>query len=79
MPLDESDSAEPDPIDHLAMELALESMSPLHRKLYDLYYRMGYSVREISSLTGRPEGTVKYELYLLRAAMRRRLGWEAKP
>ena len=41
-------------------------MPPNAQKLYDLYYCRGHSIREISEGLARPEGTIKYELYLLR-------------
>ncbi len=48
------------------IDFAVESMDSRHRRLYDLYYCRGYTVKEIAQNLGTPEGTVKYELYVLR-------------
>ena len=52
------------------VSLGVDSMEPGYRRLYDLYYRRGYSVGEISRLMSRPEGTIKYDLYMLRKKIR---------
>jgi RNA polymerase sigma factor (sigma-70 family) len=41
------------------------------QKLYSLYYVEGRSVREIAVKLKRPEGTVKYQLHMLRLGVRR--------
>jgi RNA polymerase sigma-70 factor (ECF subfamily) len=55
------------------IELVIESMEPGYQTLYNLYYCRGCSVKEISQSIAKPEGTVKYELYLLRRKARRLL------
>ena len=70
-PAHDTGAPERDETDGLAVELALDGVSPLHRTLYDLYYRLGYPVRDIAAHVGKPEGTVKYELYRLRAELQR--------
>lgn len=39
-----------------------------------LHYYGGFGVREIASMTGRPEGTIKADLYSARARLRQALG-----
>ncbi len=70
-PAYDTGAADRDGTDLLAIELALDGLCPLHRTLYELYYRRGCPVREIAAHVGKPEGTVKYELYRLRAALQR--------
>jgi RNA polymerase sigma-70 factor (ECF subfamily) len=48
------------------VEVVIDSMNHDFKVLYDLYYRKRHTVKEISRLIGKPEGTVKYELYVLR-------------
>ncbi len=55
-----------DEIERRDVGIAIDSLGVRDRQLYDLYYRWGYSVREIAQRLGKPEGTVKYELYVLR-------------
>ena len=59
--------------DRKIVELVIESMDADYQTLYNLYYCRGYSVKEISQRIAKPEGTVKYELYLLRRETRRLL------
>jgi RNA polymerase sigma-70 factor, ECF subfamily len=68
---DDLPDAHPEGIDQLAVAIAVEGMVASRRKLHELYYRLGYSVRETAAVLGKPEGTVKYELYQLRAELRR--------
>ena len=55
------------------IEFAFESMDSKYRRLYELYYRRDYTVREIAQYLAEPEGTVKYELYMLRRRARKLL------
>jgi RNA polymerase sigma-70 factor (ECF subfamily) len=41
----------------------LLALSVKHREVFILYYKMGYSLREISGLVGISEGTVKSRLH----------------
>lgn len=52
--------------ERVVLGLALENLEAKYRMLFELYYRLDYSVREIADLQRRPEGTVKYDLYVLR-------------
>ena len=51
----------------------LARLSEHDQKLYQLYYVEGYSVRELSTMLKRPEGTVKYHLSELRSRFREML------
>lgn len=65
-----------DPVDvdgKYAVELIVDTLDPLFQELYDLYYRRVFSIREISELKSKPEGTVKYDLFVLRKKIRDRL------
>jgi len=58
-----------DPVDEAEgrdVRIAIDSLGVRDQRLYDLYYCWGYSVREIARRLGKPEGTIKYELYVLR-------------
>ena len=50
----------------LALELKLEELGPGDRLLFSCVYERGLSIRETAGLLGRPEGTIKYQLFLLR-------------
>ena len=52
------------------IRFAVELMNLKYRRLYELYYCRGYTVKEIAHYLARPEGTVKYELYMLRRKAR---------
>jgi RNA polymerase sigma-70 factor (ECF subfamily) len=58
----------------IALEAALASLRPAERRLYELYYPGGLRVKEISGILEKPEGTVKYQLALLRGRLRSLLG-----
>jgi RNA polymerase sigma-70 factor, ECF subfamily len=66
--------AAPAPETRLALGIdlaaALSRLSPSESRLYRLYYLEGRKVREIASLIGKPEGTVKYLLSLLRSRLK---------
>ena len=44
-----------------------------------LHYYAGFSVREVSAMLGRPEGTIKADLYQARARLRSALGGKSEP
>jgi RNA polymerase sigma-70 factor (ECF subfamily) len=50
---------------------AADRLPVLYRKLYEEYYILGWKIREIAMLMGKPEGTVKYLLYDLRRRLRK--------
>jgi RNA polymerase sigma-70 factor (ECF subfamily) len=53
------------------LALALERLDPALRVLVALYYEESFSIREISEITGDPEGSVKSRLYRARHELRR--------
>jgi RNA polymerase sigma-70 factor (ECF subfamily) len=65
------------------LALVLDGLSPEERRLYECYYGEGLSVRKTAVLLERPEGTVKYLLFRLRARVRdlleERAGSAARP
>lgn len=68
----EPTSCEHDP--HAELRITLEHLPSLQRRLYQLHYVEGFSVREIARFLDRPEGTIKYLLHTLRGSLRRLLG-----
>lgn len=58
----------------IALAAILEKLAPGDLGLYRLFYVEGRTVREIGALTGRPEGTVKCQLWRLRSRIRAELG-----
>ena len=64
----------PDENERWTIEIVLKSMKPAYRLLFDLFYRQGCSIREIARHTAKPEGTVKYELYMLRKKAKELVG-----
>ncbi|OGG51703.1 MAG: hypothetical protein A3F84_23425 [Candidatus Handelsmanbacteria bacterium RIFCSPLOWO2_12_FULL_64_10] len=59
---------------HAELRITLERLPSLQRRLYQLHYVEGLSIREIARLLERPEGTIKYLLHMLRGSLRRLLG-----
>ena len=53
------------------LDAALAKLDPDLRVLVALYYEDSFSVREISEITGQPEGSVKSRLYRARQELRR--------
>jgi len=60
--------------ERLAIESVLERLGPGDRLLYRCAYLEGLGIREIARLLGRPEGTIKYQLHILRARLGETLG-----
>lgn len=58
----------------LTLDVAYERLPADMKKLFVDRYRNGLSVTEISESYQRAEGTIKYQLYLLRIEIRRILG-----
>jgi RNA polymerase sigma factor (sigma-70 family) len=56
--------------DRREIALLVESLRPAERFLYECHYRLGLPVKETARLLEKPEGTVKYQLYLLRQRVR---------
>lgn len=66
-----------DPVDALGVRLAAETLPHRLRSVYDLHYLNGQTIKEISLLLTRPEGTIKYQLHEIRSILRRRIGGTA--
>ena len=57
--------------DSFSVLWAYERLAPSLRRLFTDYYRCGMKIREIAQSSGKPEGTVKYQLYQLRRELKR--------
>jgi RNA polymerase sigma-70 factor (ECF subfamily) len=68
--LDPPDMESPLPV---ALREAIGQLPGDGKRLYALYYVEGLSIRQIATRLGRPEGTVKYLLHILRMQVRRLL------
>lgn len=51
------------PVERAYIEKAVGMLSPSHREVFLLRYQEGLDIKEISSIIGCPEGTVKSRLY----------------
>lgn len=49
--------------DFMDIRAALEKLNFEQRESVSLFYYWGYTMKEISSLTGRPEGTIKSQIH----------------
>ena len=58
----------------LTLEVAYERLPEAMKRLFEDRYKSGMSVCEIAESQQRAEGTIKYQLYLLRIEIRRILG-----
>ena len=56
--------------DSFYLHWAYERLHPSDRRLFTEYYRNGRKIREIAESAGKPEGTVKYQLYQLRRELK---------
>jgi RNA polymerase sigma-70 factor, ECF subfamily len=70
--------APPDPAYHPAQDVdvraLIESLPDRQRSAFLLHYYGGFGVREVAGMLGRPEGTVKADLYHARARLKAALG-----
>ena len=73
IPFDDLPETGEEPLDTLDLKNAFLRLSPESRLSVTLYYYEGYSIPEIASLLGEPEGTVKSRLSRARKAMRKDL------
>ncbi|CAM3223536.1 sigma-70 family RNA polymerase sigma factor [Deinococcus deserti] len=64
---------DPDPIDRLMTERAMEGLDSTQRELIELAYFRGYSHSELSAMTGLPLGTVKSRMRTALDRMRAKL------
>jgi len=60
----------PDEEARLSLDLVLERLGRNDRLLYQCVYVKGLAIAETARLLGRPEGTIKYQLFLLRGRLR---------
>lgn len=56
-----------------ALARAVEGLTPGQREVFVLVYVEGFKIREVSEITGKPEGTVKSTLHRALGSMRGRL------
>jgi len=67
-----------DPSYHPAQDVdvraLIEALPPRLRSAFLLHYYAGFGVREVAGMLGRPEGTVKADLYHARARLKAALG-----
>ena len=67
-----------DPAYHPAQDVdvraLIEGLPPRLRSAFLLHYYAGFGVREVASMLGRPEGTVKADLHHARARLKDALG-----
>ena len=61
---------EGDDDDRIAIAIVLGRLGPGDRLLYRCAYQEGLGVREIAAALGKPEGTIKYQLHILRERLR---------
>ena len=66
-PLDEQSDA---CLERSALETALARLDAYDRRLYRLYYQERFSVSNVSTLLGRSNGTIKWQLSRLRTRLR---------
>jgi RNA polymerase sigma-70 factor (ECF subfamily) len=65
---------QPGPGPDVDMRELIQGLPPRMRNALLLHYYAGFSVREVASMLGRPEGTIKADLYQARARLRSALG-----
>ena len=76
--------AKPEPPEELlagpegALDALVRELRPSERRLFEDFYRKDMRVREIALALGVPEGTVKYRLHELRAAISARLRFRSR-
>ena len=67
-----------DPAYHPAQDVdvraLIEGLPPRLRSTFLLHYYAGFGVREVAAMLGRPEGTVKADLYHARAKLKAAVG-----
>ena len=70
--------APPDPAYHPVQDVdvraLIEGLPAKQRSAFLLHYYGGFGVREVAGLLGRPEGTIKADLYHARARLKAALG-----
>jgi RNA polymerase sigma-70 factor, ECF subfamily len=64
----------PSPAQDVDVRLLIQGLPTRLRNAFLLHYYAGFAVREVAVLLGRPEGTVKADLFQARAKLRASLG-----
>jgi RNA polymerase sigma-70 factor (ECF subfamily) len=62
------------PAQDVDVRALIEGLPPQLRSAFLLHYYAGFGVREVASMLGRPEGTVKADLFHARARLKAALG-----
>lgn len=65
---------QPDHIEHIGLQEAVESLEPDERELIELAFYQGHSHKQLVDITGLPLGTVKTKLRAALKKLRRELG-----
>ena len=67
-----------DPVSHPAEDVdvraLIQDLPPRMRSAFLLHYYGGFGVREVAALLGRPEGTIKADLFQARARLKATMG-----
>src|SRR6266700_5835552 len=63
-----------DPAQDVDVRELIQGLPPRLREPFLLHYYAGFAVREVAALLGRPEGTIKADLFQARARLRSALG-----
>ena len=64
----------PSPAQDVDVRQLIQGLPTRLRNAFLLHYYAGFAVREVAVLLGRPEGTVKADLFQARAKLRASLG-----
>jgi RNA polymerase sigma-70 factor (ECF subfamily) len=62
------------PVQDVDVRALIEDLPPKLRSPFLLHYYGGFGVREVAAMLGRPEGTVKADLYHARARLKAAVG-----
>ncbi len=62
------------PVQDVDVRALIEGLPPKLRSPFLLHYYAGFGVREVAAMLGRPEGTVKADLYHARARLKAAVG-----
>jgi RNA polymerase sigma-70 factor (ECF subfamily) len=62
------------PAQDVDVRALIEDLPPRLRSAFLLHYYAGFAVREVATMLGRPEGTVKADLFAARAKLKASLG-----
>jgi RNA polymerase sigma-70 factor (ECF subfamily) len=62
------------PAQDVDVRALIESLPPRLRSAFLLHYYAGFGIKEVASMLGRPEGTIKADLHHARARLRAAVG-----